>query len=219
MSSEGADGTERSSAVIRAFRPGDEGALMDVCLRTGDAGGDATGHLVDGSLMGALWCLPYLVVEPDLASVVVFGDDPPVGYVLGALDSAAFHAAAEKRYWPVARERYPIGSAPVDSLDELLVHLVHDRSNADGSGIESELEHLYPSHLHIDLLPAAQGRGFGRALIDRLCEQLLEGGSPGVHLGVSTRNERAIAFYRHLGFEEWSSDTINLTMVRSFRPR
>lgn len=200
---------------IRPFRPGDEDALMGVCLRTGHLGGDATGHLVDGSLMGALWCLPYLVVEPDLASVVVCGDGPPMGYVLGALDSAAFRAAAEDRYWPAARDRYPIGSAPEGSLDELLIHLVHDRSRAAGSGIDSNLERLYPSHLHIDLLPQAQGAGLGRRLIDRLLGQLALRGSPGVHLGVNRGNEKAIAFYRHLGFTEWDGpdDGIDLTFV------
>lgn len=190
---------------------------MDVCLRTGDAGGDATGLLDDGELMGALWCRPYLVLEPELVSVVASQEGPPVGYVLGALDSAAFHAAADERYWPAARERFALGAAPEGSLDELLVSLIHDRTHADGSGAESELDERYPSHLHIDLLPEAQGQGFGRRLIERLIGQLDERGSSGVHLGVSKANHRAIAFYRHVGFVEWDGpdDGINLTFVRT----
>lgn len=189
---------------------------MGVCLRTGDAGGDATDQLVDGDLMGLLWCMPYLVLEPELASVVAAGDADPVGYVLGALDGGAFHAAAAERYWPAVRDRHPIGSAPTGTLDELLVALIHDRSHADGSGAESALEERYPSHLHIDLLPEAQGLGLGRLLIDRLVRQLGERGSRGVHLGVSRHNERAIAFYRHIGFVEWDGrdDGLNLTFVR-----
>lgn len=208
--------------AIRSLRAGDEPALMDVCLRTGHAGGDATGLLDDGELMGALWCRPYLVLEPDLVSVVASERSGPVGYVLGALDSAAFHAAAEARYWPGARERFPLGAAPEGSLDQLLVSLIHDRSHAAGSGNsdsggQSDLQRLYPSHLHIDLLPEAQGVGFGRQLIDRLIGQLRERGSGGVRLGVSQANERAIAFYRHLGFTEWEGpdDGINLTFVRA----
>jgi len=202
---------------IRPLRAGDEAALMDVCLRTGDAGGDATGLLDDGELMGALWCRPYLLVEPELVSVVASQEGPPVGYVLGALDSAAFHAAADERYWPAARERFALGAAPEGSLDELLVSLIHDRTHADGSGAESELDERYPSHLHIDLLPEAQGQGFGRRLIERLIGQLDERGSSGVHLGVSKANHRAIAFYRHVGFVEWDGpdDGINLTFVRT----
>ena len=36
-------------------------------------------------------------------------------------------------------------------------------------------------------------------------------GSPGVHLGVSNRNQRAIGFYRHLGYEELAADAIGHT--------
>jgi len=203
-----------SEAVrIRPFRPGDEPALMEVCRRTADAGGDSSYLFSERDLVGTIWCMPYLVLEPDLASVVASADEPPVGYVLGALDSTAFHHAAEDRYWPSARARFPLDAVERGSLDELLVHLIHDRSNA----LESpELLASFPSHLHIDLLPEVQGRGLGRELIDRLSAQLAERGSPGVHLGVSRANERAIAFYRHLGFVEWDEpgDGINLVFVR-----
>ena len=61
---------------------------------------------------------------------------------------------------------------------------------------------LYPAHLHIDLLPRAQGRGWGRRMMDHLLAALRSKGSPGVHLGVGQINERAVGFYRKLGFEE-----------------
>jgi ribosomal protein S18 acetylase RimI-like enzyme len=60
----------------------------------------------------------------------------------------------------------------------------------------------YPSHLHIDLLPRAQGRGYGRRMIERIMDTLRARGSPGAHLGVSTLNTRAFGFYQHLGFRE-----------------
>jgi ribosomal protein S18 acetylase RimI-like enzyme len=60
----------------------------------------------------------------------------------------------------------------------------------------------YPSHLHIDLLPEAQGRGYGRALLDRLLAGLADAGSPGVHLGVDPANTGALGFYRRWGFTE-----------------
>jgi ribosomal protein S18 acetylase RimI-like enzyme len=199
---------------IRAFRPGDEPALMQVCLRTGDAGKDATGLVADGDLFGAIWCMPYLVLEPELASVVVVDDGPPVGYVLGALDTAAFHAAAAERYWPAVRERYPLDAFPADTMDALLVHLMHHRAEPD----DPELLARYPSHLHIDLLPEVQGRGFGRRLIDRLLGQLAERGSPGVHLDVNPANTDAVAFYEHLGFEKWGEiDGLSRTYVRPIR--
>jgi ribosomal protein S18 acetylase RimI-like enzyme len=60
----------------------------------------------------------------------------------------------------------------------------------------------YPSHLHIDLLPRAQGRGFGRRMIEQNLETLRRRGSPGAHLGLSTLNTRAYGFYERLSFRE-----------------
>jgi ribosomal protein S18 acetylase RimI-like enzyme len=56
--------------------------------------------------------------------------------------------------------------------------------------------------LHIDLLPRAQGRGYGRRMIEALLERLRGRGVPGVHLGVSVHNGRAVGFYERLGFRE-----------------
>jgi ribosomal protein S18 acetylase RimI-like enzyme len=59
----------------------------------------------------------------------------------------------------------------------------------------------YPAHLHIDLLPVLQGRGVGREMMGRLLEELQARGVAGVHLGVDARNQRAVGFYEHLGFD------------------
>ncbi len=60
----------------------------------------------------------------------------------------------------------------------------------------------FPSHLHINLLPRMQGHGMGRQLITTLLSGLRERGSPGVHLLVGEGNQRAVSFYRYLGFTE-----------------
>jgi ribosomal protein S18 acetylase RimI-like enzyme len=64
----------------------------------------------------------------------------------------------------------------------------------------------YPSHLHIDLLPRAQGHGYGRKLIEQLITMLRNQGSVGVHLGMSSSNDRAYGFYLKLGFTELCRD-------------
>ena len=61
---------------------------------------------------------------------------------------------------------------------------------------------VYPSHLHIDLLERAQGRGYGRRMIEQVMEMLMRRGSPGAHLGVSVPNTKALGFYHKLGFQE-----------------
>lgn len=196
--------------TIRPYQRGDDAALMDVCLRTGHAGKDATGLLIEPDLLSHVYLLPYLVLEPDLAAVVAVGDEPPAGYVLGALDTRAFEAACEERIWAPLRERYPLDRFGTDTLDALMVHLIHHPLIDD-----DDLVGEYPSHLHIDLLPQVQKGGFGRRLIEGLLGRLTERGSPGVHLGTSEQNTNAIAFYRHVGFEHWGpSGRGSLTFVR-----
>ncbi len=60
----------------------------------------------------------------------------------------------------------------------------------------------YPSHLHIDLLPRAQHRGYGRRMLEQVMDKLQQRGSPGAHLGVSVPNSTAFGFYQRLGFRE-----------------
>jgi ribosomal protein S18 acetylase RimI-like enzyme len=189
------------SATIRGVLPGDRDAVYDICLRTADAGDDGTRLYTDPLLPGHVWAGPYLALEPEHAFVVVDDVGRAIGYVLGALDSRAFEAELERAWWPTLRDRYPLADTATAPGDRLARHLIHHPPRAD-----EVLVHDHPSHLHIDLLPVAQGRGDGRRLVDRLLDSLRADGSRGVHLGVSVRNVRAIGFYRALGFEELVHD-------------
>jgi ribosomal protein S18 acetylase RimI-like enzyme len=126
--------------------------------------------------------------------------------VLGALDTRAFEARCEAEWWPRLREQHAVGSGGTE-LDELLVAMIHARHLA-ADGVVAE----FPSHLHIDLLPDAQGAGWGRALMATVQDRLRVDGSPGVHLGVSARNRRALGFYAHLGYRELSADGFTHTL-------
>ena len=59
---------------------------------------------------------------------------------------------------------------------------------------------VYVSDLWVDA--DARGRGVGRELMSRVAEAASERGSTYVVLDVDSKNTDAIAFYRHLGFEE-----------------
>ena len=92
---------------VRRFATPDTPALYDVCLRTADAGGDAT-HLHDEpSLTGHVWLGPYLALEPDLAWVVDDGTGRPLGYIVGAVDTLAFEESRERSWWSGLRALYP----------------------------------------------------------------------------------------------------------------
>ncbi len=179
--------------VLRPYDAADLRDLYRVCLLTGDSGADASHLYTDPDLIGHIWAAPYPVADPSL-TFVVDDDDGVAGYVVGTADTVAFDAWLEEHWWPPLRARYPL-PPDEDTPDARLVARLHHPPPSDPPV-------GYPAHLHIDLLPRVQGRGFGRRLIDTLCAALAERGVPGVHLGVGARNQRARAFYPHLGFGE-----------------
>ena len=173
--------------------------MYDICVRTADSGSDGRHLYADHDLPGHMWTGAYLALEPDLAFVL---DEPErldvAGYVIGALDTVAFEALLETDWWPDLRARHPNPmSIPraERTRDQQLHRSFHQPMRTP---VEPIVDH--PSHLHIDLLPRAQGAGFGEAMMNTLFDALRAKGSPGVHLGVGPANVRAVRFYRHLGF-------------------
>lgn len=184
----------------RTTDPREVERLYDICLRTGADGGDATERYRNPRLLGEIYLGAYLAFEPDLAFVVDDGSGA-LGYVVGTRDTAAFEECCERDWWPALRARYPLDTLVPDTDDAGLVRAMHAPSTADRAVID-----LFPAHLHIDLLPAAQGGGNGRRLLEVLFDALRERGVQGVHLGVSETNTAAIGFYEHLGLERLPTD-------------
>lgn len=183
--------------TLRPYRASDLAAVYDICLRTGDVGRDASGLYRDPWVLGHRYAGPYIALEPDFAFVVDNGTKA-VGYVLGVPDSVRFAAESEARWFSVLRPLYPRPDSSDKSRDAAAHRLIHAGYTAPTGDWTAH----YPAHLHIDLLPQAQGKGIGRALMERLWAALRGAGVPGVHLGVGTLNAGALAFYRHLGFTE-----------------
>jgi len=178
---------------IRKFRLGDEYAIYDICLRTGAAGQDASELFEDNKLLGHVFAGAYLRFAPQFATVIDEG--AVLGYVLGVPDTLEFDARCEAEWWPMLRKRYPDPVSPV-SPDEFVMRMIHHPPPAPAIVAE------YPAHLHIDLLPQAQGKGYGRILMDQVLSELAEAGAGGVHLGFHPANTGAPAFYTKLGFDE-----------------
>jgi ribosomal protein S18 acetylase RimI-like enzyme len=187
-------------ARIREYQSGDLDDLYRICLQTADSGQDATALFTDPLLPGHIYAAPYGVLEPSLAFVAE--DASGVGgYVVAALDSRAFEERLERDWWPALRARYPepaADDAAVMSRNQLaaLEH-IHRPLRVDEG-----LAERYPSHLHINLVPRLQGQGIGRGLITALSGRLRARGSTGLHLFVAQRNERAVGFYRRVGFTD-----------------
>jgi ribosomal protein S18 acetylase RimI-like enzyme len=187
-----------AAGSIRAYAPGDFDSVSDICLRTAEAGRDATGLYVSDELMPDIFARPYLLFEPELAFVLEAGQRV-VGYILGVADTARFVERYRAEWLPGFSRKYA-HVRPPGTRDELIRHLgfVPERM------LIPELDR-YPAHLHIDLLPEFQRRGFGRALLQALVAALRQRGVPGLHLSMDPANVSARAFYDRLGFGELPS--------------
>lgn len=186
-----------SPPAVRPYRPGDHDDLYEICVRTARNGGDSRPFHTDPGVFPATFAAPYAHLEPDLAFVLDDGRGRAVGYIVGTADTPAFVDAFRARWLPRVAERFPASLGPPATPDEEIAGLLHHPERM----ILPELA-AYPAHLHIDLLPVWQGRGYGRALMRTFLRALHTGGTAAVHLCMATANTPARAFYDRLGFHE-----------------
>lgn len=188
-----------SDCVIRPAHPGDQPGAYYVCLKTGDHGKDGEAfYREDPAALGRIFVGPYLAFEPEL-SLILEDDQGVCGYAFGAFDSRAFFARYESEWRPKLSAHFPDPQGNRHQwtrLQEVYSWYHHPDYFCP------EPYAAYPSHLHIDLLERARGRGYGRRMIEQVMEKLRQRGSPGAHLGVSALNQTAFKFYQHLGFRE-----------------
>ncbi len=192
----------RDDVTLRPYRPSDAQALRDVCLRTAQTGGDATGQYVSDALMPDVFATPYVEFAPDLAFVLA--STPEVGqrvqgYILGVADTARFVSWFRAAWVPKLALAYE-HVVPPGTRCELIRHLGFTPERM----LIPELDR-YPAHLHIDILPPLQRQGWGRALMNTLVAALRERRVPGLHLTMDAANVEARRFYDRLGFRELES--------------
>lgn len=201
---------------LHRFAPCDLPGMYRVCLLTGDAGSDATGLYRDPDLLGQLYAGAYPTADPGLTWAVRDGLGV-AGYIVATDDSARFAQWQERFWWPDLRERYPLRQADDPAADHQSVDVRAVQTIHTGQEPSVEVLDLFPAHLHIDLLPRAQGLGWGRRLIDTLAGELRTRGVPGVHLGVACENTGAIAFYQKVGFSLLQHHDWGLTLGLGLR--
>jgi ribosomal protein S18 acetylase RimI-like enzyme len=203
--------------TIRPVRASDADDIARICLLTGDAGTSAA-HLHSPSrqdLIASVWALPYVHL-PHTWGFVLAEADAVKGYVLGADDSLAFARAEDERWWPALRARHPldlgqdVGAEPRTAADQTYVGIVHAAPEAPHPACLA----LSPAHMHIDLLPEVQRRGWGRKLVARAVEELRGRGLQAVWLGLDPRNVDAARFYERLGFEGVDGAPDNVRVLR-----
>ncbi|KAG5634311.1 hypothetical protein H0H81_002463 [Sphagnurus paluster] len=185
--------------TIRKAIKADEPALSRICLLTGDAGASADTSHDYGELIGLVYAVPYVKLPTTWGFVMVDdATDEVVGYILGSKDTRAYEKYAAEHWWPALVEKYPpaLATRPADAH---YMRLFANVPTAPEACIA-----FAGAHLHINILMAYQGQGWGRKLILTAIEYLkgenILGG--GVWLGMDPRNVKARAFYERLGFKQ-----------------
>jgi GNAT superfamily N-acetyltransferase len=182
---------------IRPFDPDDLGALYEISLATGLAGGDASHLYADPKLMGHIYSAPYALLEPKLA-LVVEDEEGVAGFAVGTTDTTAWEQKLERAWWPSLREQY-VKPAQTDASgwtpDQRRAFMIHCPTLAPRAIAVS-----YPAHLHINLLPRLQGRGVGTKLFRQWLTVASECGTKALHVGINRANVGAMEFWRKMGF-------------------
>lgn len=192
--------------VVRKFQEEDRSGLYHVCLATGDSGANALDLYNQKEMLGEIYVGPYLTFQPDLSFTLI--QDGVAGYALAALDTSSFENTLSNEWWPLILEKYN-GRSP-ENFNEREKNLYSYIQNPPLRS--KEIVGQYPSHLHIDLLEKAQGRGIGKAMMLVVLETLRAQGSEGVHLGMGAQNARAFTFYTKLGFTLLDKNDAEWTM-------
>lgn len=184
-------------AVIRQATKADQDRLYQVVVETGKAGDDATPLYQDPKMLGHIYTAPYVVLAPELVFVAEV-NGRVAGYVCGVVDSRAFEAMLEDKWWPDLRTQYPApdGVRRKDwSEDERRADWIHRPIPTPDYVVAA-----YPAHMHMNLMPDARGSGLGRLLFDTWLIAAQARGAGPVHIGANPKNEGGIAFWRAMGF-------------------
>jgi ribosomal protein S18 acetylase RimI-like enzyme len=180
---------------VRPYRREDRDAIRRIVFETGFMGESAAWYWRDAESFAEVWSGYYTDREPESAFVVAERGEV-LGYLLGCVDSRRApgpRTAIARQLW---RRQLLLRPGTAGFFWRTLGDVVREPRVPSG-----ELDDpRFPSHLHIDLLPPARGRGAGRRLLEAWLERLRAVGSPGCHLGTLAENAAAIAFFERLGF-------------------
>ena len=166
--------------LIRNFNSKDTEYLKKICIET--ASDVFRGKKITERALVDVYCRYYIEQEPENCFVVANVDDVAKGYILCAKNYEDYRA--------IFKDTYLKTWNPVTLI----------MGNFAMKSIEDFVEE-YPAHLHIDLLPECQGKGYGRKLVEALVAHLREKKIRGLMLHVSAENSGAIAFYKKCGFK------------------
>tara|TARA_Y100001970_G_C14058532_1_gene762894 strand:- start:78 stop:677 length:600 start_codon:yes stop_codon:yes gene_type:complete len=180
---------------IRNYCKKDLNKVYEICLKTGNAGSDASNLYKDPKLLGHVYVGPYVELEPQSAFILEI-ETQVCGYIIGTKNSKHFFDKINLNWLPRMKKKYkiPLNDPKDYNLDDGLINSFYFPEKPPDFP-------KYPAHLHIDILPEGQGQGMGVKLMNYFFKYLEENKVRGLHLGVDEKNKRAIRFYKKYGLK------------------
>ena len=186
---------EGANFLIRQGELSDLPYIYEVCLKTGLGGSDASEQLEDRYMIGLYFAAPYFHYELVSCFSLIY-KHKPVGYIIGVVDTSKYYNWMNEVWLPELRTKFPAEMKIRNDFEKFLHDFVHKDC------IIYDFLEDYPSHLHIDILPVGQKKGFGKKLMNVFIDHLKQKGSRGLHLALGEDNTNALAFYNNIGFKE-----------------
>jgi len=186
--------------TYRPYRPIDEAAVYDICLKTCDDGMDGTEvfpeypQVICDKLIGAT-----VTLSPEFCFVVE-DDHGVMGYAVAAIDAKQLRQRQQLAWRPTMQEKYPKPERTTEltPAEEVIVSL-----HADVPETPVSVTSAFPSVVRLDVLT---GRMEDLAVTKRLLSCALSAlrakGSTGVHVELNVGDKCMLEHYRLLGFAQ-----------------
>lgn len=170
-------------ATIRPMRKND---LMDIEYICGQTAGNlCRKEPIIAHRTAKMYSTYYVRECTDTCFCVADDNDKAVGYILCEPDYKRF-----LRIYPKVDAKYVLSLDKKDGFDALCLPVPY-----------TVFGRKYPAHLHIDILPEYQSKGYGSDLMNALLEELESRNIKGVMLTADSDNLGAIRFYERFGFK------------------
>lgn len=169
-------------ATVREARKSDLKDVEYVCRMT--AGNLARTNDIIGEATAKTYSSYYIRECTDTCFVLADDKDVAVGYVLCEPDFKRFAKIFPKVDVPIISKIYKRDGRRARLIP--FPYCIFGRK--------------YPAHLHIDILPEYQGKGYGSLMMEALLQKLSSTKVKGIMLTADSDNYGAIRFYKRFGF-------------------
>ena len=182
--------------TIRPYQEKDKNNVRNICIET------SVGHeapVKEKLFILNLYCDYYIEQEPQNCFVLADDNDAAVGYILCS-ENMKKYLKNTCTYRALIRSKGLMKY--LYSWGEIIAHLPASKK--------------CKAHMHIDILPSYQHKGYGTQLINALKENLSSKGIHSVMLVVNSSNKNAVKFYKKNGFNSFLNFGKGILMTLDF---